>query len=1038
MQTKSISFKAHDEDVLISGMDGEYIFSLISRLRAFYENDLLEKLSTIPIREDGAIIDVGANIGNHTVYFGKFFKNPVFAIEPVEANFQLLETNISNNDLTSRVTPIRAVAWDHPSTFSMSQGIPSNFGTFKATEQHHKDGVVPGDTLGNLIGDTSVALLKVDVEGAEDSVIRGAISLISKYKPLIVAESHTPQAFRAINALLSPIGYEVLAEGGRSVNYIWAHPESIVGENLSACSHRLLIDEQRRRFRQITTQLDAVSRRITEPQDQQGELGKILLAFKDVASSLPLLPATLESVVSQLTSTSKSLCNQVEENNKRISASSDQLHTEVAKVSTRFSDKLEDFSQEMLALSTSLSNREKELAKTEIRLIESELRSQIDSIGEELGKALDDRFDFERRSAIWERAYSELASRWEQSDPGKISADSAIRTVRQLAHADGTKPSALDTFASPIRELKKTTTYQDGVRIGIASMRGREDGLETVLRILSTQADEIFVYLNGMETIPSRLPQLENIKYFTGPDYGDRAKFLFLQDFDGYYLTCDDDIEYPDFYVDHMIQGIERYGRKAVVGWHGSIFSEDFEDYYNSKYRQVLSFSTLRGKDTAVHLLGTGIAGFHTSTIKVEFSDFEYPNMADAFLALKAQHQNVPMVVLQHDRGWAVPIDRDAPSISNVSLGKSQGEKTLDVRSIVSKLVKDHGRWVTHRADEVKAREPLKVAIVGRTDKDRWKKGGILKSCHLTASQLRTYGAEVNLQDIETGDPLTLGGKTVDLVMIYVGDPERPDFSKVEEIVEHHAQAGRTVVINLSVNEKPSRYQAIRSKLLAWEEAFGRRVYLMVFTETMQSNSDLSAVAHMVVTVPKTLLLPPSPNVGFHQTSGIFVGDIAKLSDNSLMSYPAAEWIEAIRRSVPEARIIAVRQYQPKYKVDLDIDEVWPFLREDFATRLSTVRAMVAPIKFATFEMVPVEVASLGIPVFYQNMPQSLTEYLGLAGVRVDSPDDLEELLPIVYRDEMVWRSQSRAGRYRALSEDIQSTSGQMYMQLRRLVSRSR
>ncbi|NYD76466.1 FkbM family methyltransferase [Arthrobacter cupressi] len=1035
---KSISFKAHDVDVQISGMEGEYVFNLISRLNAFYEHDLLEKISSIPMRDDGAIIDVGANIGNHTVYFGKFFSNQVFSIEPVQANFQILEANIADNGLSDRVTPILAVAWDSSSNFSMSQSIPSNFGTFKATESTNEQATVPGDTLENLIGDQNIALMKVDVEGSEDSVIRGALPLITKYKPLIVAESHTPEAFRALNELLSPIGYEVLAEGGRSVNYIWAHEESLVGESLAACSHRLLINENRRQFRQVTTQLDALSRRIQTAQVQQNENGKVLAPGEDPANTLPELPTAFENAVERLSLAFESARAKAEAGNEQLITSAERINVDVSKIGSQVSDKLDDLSRNLDSLSASIQTRSVEIAEKELLLVEADLRSQLKSVGEQLDKALDDRFDFERRSAVWESAYSELANRWEESAPGRISADAAIKTVRQLAHKTSADPLNHTRLSTPVHELRKPAgSRQDSVRIGIASMRGREDGLSTVLRILSPQADEIFVYLNGMEAIPGALPQFKNIKYFTGPDYGDRAKFLFLRDFEGYYLTCDDDIEYPDFYVDYLIQGIERYGRKAVVGWHGSIFTEDFEDYYNSKYRQVLSFSTLRGKDTPVHLLGTGIAGFHTSTIQIEFSDFEYPNMADAFLARKAQNQKVPMIVLRHERGWAIPIDREAPSISNVSLGKSQGEKTLDVRSLVSKLVKDHGRWETYTAEEATSREELKVAIIGRTDKERWKKGGILKSCHLTASQLRVYGADVNLQDIETGDPIHLGGSKVDLVMIYVGDPERPDFSKVEEIVEHHAKAGRTVVINLSVNEKPSRYRSIRSKLLDWESSFGRRVYLMVFTESMQSHPELATVAHLVVTVPKTLLLPASPSVTFHNSSGIFVGDIAKLSDDSLMSRPASEWLAAIRRSVPEAKIIAVRQYQPKYKVDLDIDEVWPFLREDFAARLSTVRAMVTPIKYATFEMVPVEVASLGVPVFYQNMPQSLSEYLGLAGIRIDTPGDLEEVLPIVYRDEMVWRSQSRAGRHRALSEDIQSTSGQMYMQLRRLISRT-
>lgn len=568
-------------------------------------------------------------------------------------------------------------------------------------------------------------------------------------------------------------------------------------------------------------------------------------------------------------------------------------------------------------------------------------------------------------------------------------------------------------------------------------MPGRERGLKTVLEALLPQADEIFVYLNGSDAPPSDIAHDSRVRFFTGPDYGDRGKFLFVDGFDGYYLTCDDDIEYPDFYVDHLIDGIERYGRKAIVGWHGSIFSDDFEDYYNSKYRRVLSFSTLRGKDTPVHLLGTGIAGFHTSTMPVEFEDFHYPNMADAFLARKAQWNGVPMVVLRHGKGWAIPIEADAPSISNASLGKGDAVAKFDVRSHVSKLVRDHGRWEINELTPEVVRGDLSVAVIGRTDKARWKKGGILKSCHLTASLLQQFGANVVLADIETGDPENLGGAEVSVVMIYVGDPERPDFARVEHLVELHAGRGRVIVINLSVNGKSSRNKHIRQKLLEWEAKFSQRVLLMVFTEAMLEHPELGDVKHLMVPIPKTLLLPNPPAAEFHTTEGVFIGDVAKLSDNSLMTHSAGDWIQAIRNALPGVPIHAVRQYRPKYDVPLDVDTIWPFLHQDFSERISKMRLMVTPIKYATFEMVPVEVASLGVPVVYQQMPQSLSEYLGLAGIQVRTPDELEVMLPILYRDPSVWRSQSRAGKLRAKSSDLQSSAGQMYMRIAMLAKRA-
>lgn len=629
-------------------------------------------------------------------------------------------------------------------------------------------------------------------------------------------------------------------------------------------------------------------------------------------------------------------------------------------------------------------------------------------------------------------AYRRLSNRLERLDPRGWSADVSMEvlekwTTRGVADADllSAPPSP------PIREVAaQTMRRRDRVRIGIASMPGRESGLARVLEILVPQADEIFVYLNGMTQVPPILSDWENVRYFVGPDYGDRAKFLFLKDFEGYYLTCDDDIEYSRYHVRSVVDGIERYGRRAIVGWHGSIFKPGFTEFYNAAHRQVLSFRFARGEDTGVHLLGTGASGFHTSTVRLRFEDFDYANMADVFFAIEAQQQKIPMVVLKHDAGAAVPLDMGAPSISEVSLGKVDGHHELDVAEIASRLVRDQGDWRIHRTAKVFQRRPLRVAIIGRTDRKRWKKGGILKSCHLTADALRGFQAHVELEDIETGDPHALHGFPAEIVMIYVGDPERPDFNKVESLVDHHAEQGRVVVINLSLNNVPTRYESIVTKMRVWGVKYPGLVRMMVFAQSAMDLPELSQIRHMLIAIPKTMVYPGRRSAVFNTSSGVFLGDIAKLSDPALVGGPIAAWTAVIRDVLPGVPIYAVQQYTPRYKVDVDVDEVWPFMTDDFESRLAQIRLMVSPVKFATFEMVPLEVASVGVPVVYRSMPQSLSEYLGLSGLQIDTPEDLRKVLYTLYNDPLVWDSQSRAGSLRAQSSELSNTSGQLYLAL--------
>lgn len=622
-----------------------------------------------------------------------------------------------------------------------------------------------------------------------------------------------------------------------------------------------------------------------------------------------------------------------------------------------------------------------------------------------------------------------------------ISLESRLSKRLEISHEESLirlwEPTMVLASMEPISPKKSSMIRKrPPVRVGIASMAGRELGLARVVDIVAPQADEVFVYLNGIQEIPKELPAWPNVQYYRGVDIGDRGKFAFLDGYEGYYITCDDDIEYSSFHVASIIAGIERYGRKAIVGWHGSIFRPEFSQFYDSDSRRVLSFRFERGLDTSVHLLGTGVCGFHTSTIDISLSDFIYPNMADIFLALAAKRQEVPMIVLSHGRDWATPLDV-GPSISSVALGMDAEQKNiLDVGLMATEMVKSHFPWKTISPPEAYERRSFRVAFIGRTDRKRWKKGGILKSAHLTVEQLRRFGVELLLEDIVTGDPKGLHGNDADIVMVYTGDPERPDFERVESLVRWHALADRKVLVNLSYNGMPSRTEFILKKMSQWrEETYGANIYLMSFTEAIRSSPIFDVIGDRIIVIPKTIESPAAPVSDFAQTEGVFLGDIGKLSDETLLGAPASEWIQSIRRTLPGVKLYGVRQYKPTRTIPLDLDEVWPFLGpREFVERVGGRRLMISLVKFATFEMVPVEAAALGIPVAYPQMPQSLSEYLSLSGYEFRDIYDLMGALPTLYYDPMVWRSLSESGIHRGRAINLANSAGQLYLRLASLL----
>lgn len=227
----------------------------------------------------------------------------------------------------------------------------------------------------------------------------------------------------------------------------------------------------------------------------------------------------------------------------------------------------------------------------------------------------------------------------------------------------------------------------DKVFIGIASIPSREKTLEKTIKSLINQVHELGVYLNNWDYVPNYLKhdKIKIIKSQDEGDFGDAGKFYWVDNFSGYYFTCDDDIIYPDNYIKKTIDKIEKNKRSAVIGFHGSIIKDNFTNYYSSHSRDVYHFKNNIVSDTRVHILGTGTVGFHTSTINVNFKDFKTPNMADIYFAKLAQEQQVSFIVQNHKKEEMKSIESEN-NISKSSISKDNSK--YDTSKLQNEVVK--------------------------------------------------------------------------------------------------------------------------------------------------------------------------------------------------------------------------------------------------------------------------------------------------------------------------------------------------------------
>jgi hypothetical protein len=230
------------------------------------------------------------------------------------------------------------------------------------------------------------------------------------------------------------------------------------------------------------------------------------------------------------------------------------------------------------------------------------------------------------------------------------------------------------------------------VWVGLASIPGRRESLAQVVTSLLPQVDRLGVFLNGYDDVPACLddPRIDVVRSQDEGDRGDAGKMWWSERAPGYYLTCDDDLAYPPDYVTRTIEGIERYRRRAVVGWHGGIYTTPFVDHLRS--RRLFQYMKAVSRDTPVHYTGTGVTGWHVSTLRPTMGDFPVGNMGDTWLGELCRRLGVPRVVLAHRAGWIAPLpEAFGDSIFEAVRDNRPGPKnTLALRSWV---IRQHMPW---------------------------------------------------------------------------------------------------------------------------------------------------------------------------------------------------------------------------------------------------------------------------------------------------------------------------------------------------------
>lgn len=182
----------------------DHISKILLNERSFYEIGMLEALAPA-LKEGDLVIDAGANIGNHTLFFAKILKCRVLAFEAFPATAKLLAENVNANGLADRVQVHQVALGERSGTAKVVAYDESNVGG--TTLRSDRRGSIPIIPLDKLDIDGTVRLLKIDVEGMDLAVLKGAKNLLEKHRPWVVCEAGNNAAYQSIRGFMECAGY---------------------------------------------------------------------------------------------------------------------------------------------------------------------------------------------------------------------------------------------------------------------------------------------------------------------------------------------------------------------------------------------------------------------------------------------------------------------------------------------------------------------------------------------------------------------------------------------------------------------------------------------------------------------------------------------------------------------------------------------------------------------------------------------------------------------------------------------------------------
>ena len=211
----------------------DYIQRTILESGKPYEYELLQLMLSY-LKDDDCVLDVGMNIGNHSLFFAaNGFK--VIGLEANPKMREIAQKSIEINGFENLIKIIPQGVSDKEETLYFKREIYNNYGGMSLANDGNKNlGEIYCNTLDSLNLQENFKIIKLDIEGMEAKALNGARELIAKNRPLIFAEANYTDDFLKVARVLDGMGYACVDSFGENTMHFFMPLELVSEKQLLA------------------------------------------------------------------------------------------------------------------------------------------------------------------------------------------------------------------------------------------------------------------------------------------------------------------------------------------------------------------------------------------------------------------------------------------------------------------------------------------------------------------------------------------------------------------------------------------------------------------------------------------------------------------------------------------------------------------------------------------------------------------------------------------------------------------------------------